>query len=79
MMKIVIDHDEAQCQELFNGTECYYIIAVWNNNGNSSLRYKIEVSHNQNNHILLQERTPKIDSVDLEGYKYYKFTIPTQD
>ncbi|CDW71154.1 UNKNOWN [Stylonychia lemnae] len=78
ILKLVIDHDEDQCQKLFNGTNCYYVVAVHNQNDHW-VRYKLQASHNQNNHILLQERTPKLDSVEMGNYKYYKFTILEQE
>lgn len=77
ILKLIIDHDENACNP--SEHDCVYVIAVFNTGSNSSLRYKIEASHNQNNHIMLQERTPRIDSVNIKGYKYYKFTVPVQD
>ena len=77
ILKLIIDHDEEACNP--SEHDCVYVIAVFNTGSNSSLRYKIEASHNQNNHIMLQERTPRIDSVNIKGYKYYKFTVPVQD
>ena len=77
ILKLIIDHDEQACNP--SEHDCVYVIAVFNVGSNSSLRYKIQASHNQNNHILLQERTPRIDSVGLKGFKYYKFTLPAQD
>eukprot|EP00347_Sterkiella_histriomuscorum_P020253 403338511 len=74
ILTLVIDHDAKQCQDLFNGIECYYVVYIVNPE-DTWCRYKLEVSHNQNNHLLLQERTPKIDSVPYHTYKYYKFTI----
>lgn len=70
----MIDHDEKQCETLFHSENCYYVVGVLNE-GASNLSYKLLAQHNQNNHVILQEKAQKIDSVDLLKYKYYKFTI----
>lgn len=72
-----MDHNETRCSDEFNG-DCHYAIVVVNNN-NKSLGYELTISHSQNNHIQLQEGTPYIDSVDLNRFKYYKFSILDSD
>lgn len=41
--------------------------------------YKIVVSHSQNNHAMLSESTPHIDSVDNKAFKYFKFDLLEED
>ena len=72
---MVIDHDEAKCEHMLHN-ECVYVIAVINNGGpDRRALYKLTAQHSQNNHALLQEGTPHIDSVENKKLKYYKFTL----
>ena len=74
----MIDHDEDKCANLLHGN-CKYIIVVLNPSDRKSGLYKIVVSHSQNNHAMLQEANPHIDSVELEELKYFKFTLSEEE
>lgn len=74
MAKLVIDHDEAKCANLLHGN-CQYIIVVLNPSETKHGMYKIVVSHSQNNHAMVLEATPHIDSVNNKEFKYFKFDL----
>jgi hypothetical protein len=55
------------------------VFAVINSQEGAHTLYKLTAMHSQNNHQLLQEGTPLIDTVDMHRYKYYKFTLPDEE
>lgn len=74
MLKLVIDHKEILCDEDSEGENCHYVIAVVNPYEHK-VSYKIVVTNMQNNHKLLQESVPIVDSVEMKEYQYYKFSL----
>eukprot|EP00347_Sterkiella_histriomuscorum_P007205 403349857 len=76
MQKIVIDHKEEYCDVKLEGEDCYYQLIVYNPQYLSQkLTYKLVASHTQNNHKILQESHPTVDSVEINEYQYYQFSL----
>jgi hypothetical protein len=72
-LRLVLDHDEAKFAAL--AQPCTYVIVVINPSADQRALYKLTTAHTQNNHLLVQEGTPHIDSVEIRTYKYFKFTL----
>lgn len=69
------EHSETECAKHKNG--CYYTVVVvgMNEGDNNYTKYELQVTHSQQNYMILQESTQLSDFIHTGSYKYYKFSL----